>query len=209
MTTAEQIAAAYGLTLAQARKVAEIAGRLGVDGSWLAALVWFESKFKPAQKGPGTAYGLGQFTAIALEELGVTRAELERMGFNEQMALLYRHLTARKKEATNLIDFTMNHFYPKAFGKPDMAFPSWVTNANPGIRTPRDYVAKMVSQARLPLAEGLPKYPFVGPPLLPFEIPPMGTPKDDGWKFWFNVGGLVFFGTTLVLSAVKLSRRRV
>jgi hypothetical protein len=128
MTTAEQIASAYGLTLAQARKVVEIAGRLGVDGSWLAALI---------------------------------------------------------------------------------SFPAWVTSANPGIRTPRDYVAKMVSQARLPLAEGLPEYPFVGPPLLPFEIPPMGTPKDDGWKFWFNVGGLVFFGTTLVLSAVKLSRRRV
>jgi hypothetical protein len=206
MTTPEQIASAYGLTLAQARKVEDIAFRLGVDGSWLAALIWFESKFKPAQKGPGTAYGLGQFTAIALQELGVTRAQLEAMGFDEQMELLYRHLTARKKQATNLVDFVMIHFYPKAFGKPDMTFPAWVTEANPGIRTPRDYVKKMVAQARLPLAEGLPVYPFVGPPMLAPVVESFGTPSRDGWVFWFNVAGMAFFATALVVSARRLLR---
>jgi hypothetical protein len=209
MNIAEKIASAYGITVSQAWKVVSVAADLGVDPTWLAALIYFESNFKTNAKGPGSAYGLGQFTTIAQQALGVTRTQLERMGFDEQMDLLYRHLSEGKKAAGSALDLAMNHFYPKAFGQPDYAFPSWVQEANPGIRTPRDYVAKMVSQARLPLAEGLPEYPFVGPPLLPFEIPPMGTPKDDGWKFWFNVGGLVFFGTTLVLSAVKLSRRRV
>jgi len=201
---AEKIASAYGITGSQAWKVVSVADDLGVDPTWLAALIYFESNFRTNAKGPGTAYGLGQWTAIAQQALGVTRAQLERMGFDEQMDLLYRHLSEGKNAAGSALDLAMNHFYPKAFGQPDYVFPSWVQEANPGIRTPRDYVAKMTAKARLALSDRVSSsFPFVGP-----LLPPMGTAKDDGWKFWFNVAGLVFFGTTLVFSAARLARRR-
>jgi hypothetical protein len=204
MDTSEQIAQAYGITKAQGRKVAEVAWRLGVNPSWLAALIYFESNFDPKRKGPGTAYGLGQFTSIAKTALGVTQAQIERMSFDEQMDLLYRHLSEGKKAADNVIDLAMNHFYPRAFGQPDYVFPASVQSANPGIRTPRDYVAKMIAKAKLPL-DAAPE--FVGPIMT--WLPPVGTPADDGWKFWFNIAGLTFFGAALVASAARLARRRV
>ena len=203
--TAEDISKAYGLTKAQGEKVAEIAQRMALpDPGWLAALIWFESNFDPQKKGPGTAWGLGQFTDIALQQLGVSNAQLKAMNFDDQMELLFRHLTEGRPYANRLIDLAMNHFYPKAFGKPDYIFPENVQRANPGIRTPRDYEAKLRAKARLAPYDP-PEFQWQGPPMLGV-LPPVGIPAD-GWRFWFNVAGLVVFGGAMIASLARVSRR--
>ncbi len=207
MTDAKTIADAYGLTLAQAKKVVEVSDRLGIpDPAHLANLIWFESDFEVNKTNAITgAYGLIQFTGPALTDLGVTKAQLAKMTFNEQMELTYRHINRWKSKIKEYpTDLYMTVFYPKAVGKPDFEFPLAVVIANFGISTPREYAAKADTKARIV------PYDWQGPPQLPPDAKdpnaPAFSPRNP--NFALNMTALVFFSGTLVYSVYALSKMK-
>jgi hypothetical protein len=206
MTDAKTIAEAYGLSLAQAKKVVEVSDRLGIpDPAHLANLIWFESDFELDKTNAITgAYGLIQFTGPALTDLKVTKAQLAKMTFNEQMELVFQHINRWKSRIKEYpTDLYMTVFYPKAVGKPDYSFPLSVVVANFGISTPREYAAKADAKARI-----IP-YVWQGPLQPPPEKDPNApvfSPRNP--NFALNMAALVFFSGTLVYSVYALSKMK-
>lgn len=74
-----------------AKKLNEVATRLGVPGYWLADMIAFESGFDPSiDNGVGYS-GLIQFGDGAAKDVGTTRAALRKMTFEQQMEYVYRY----------------------------------------------------------------------------------------------------------------------
>lgn len=90
----------YGYTfLAQnpnhAKKINEVATRLGIPGYWLADIIGFESGFSTSiDQSAGLPYtGLIQFGDTAAERMGTSRAELRKMNFDQQMEYVYQYFS--------------------------------------------------------------------------------------------------------------------
>lgn len=90
----------YGYTqLAQhprkARKINEVATRLGVPGNWIADIIGFESGFDTKiNQSAGLPYtGLIQFGDAAAERMGTSRNELRQMSFEQQMEYVHRYFS--------------------------------------------------------------------------------------------------------------------
>jgi hypothetical protein len=130
-------------------KIREIAARLGVDPSWLDALINFETAgtYDPLKAGsPITgAHGLIQvIDSTARSEFGYADSlslVKDYPTFNEQMeGVVYPYLAKYKPYSTQQ-SLYMAVFYPAyRFVDPDKQFPKVVQAVNPGIHTPQDYI---------------------------------------------------------------------
>ena len=76
-----------------AKKINEVASRLGVPGYWLADVIGFESGFDTSiNQSAGLPYtGLIQFGDAAAERMGTSRDELRKMNFEQQMEYVYEY----------------------------------------------------------------------------------------------------------------------
>jgi hypothetical protein len=134
------------LTPSQAAALAETAAALGAPVEWLRNVITFESRFNPAAVNPYSgAKGLIQFLDSTAED----------MGFNSAADLVKKNPTIESQLRGPVLSYLakyrpfpteqslyMSIFYPAArtwpMGQP---FPAKVQAANPGIKTPGDYVA--------------------------------------------------------------------
>jgi hypothetical protein len=159
-----------------AAKIAEVAQSLGVDPSWLDALINFESagSYDPLKAGPIStgARGLIQVTDSTARDFFKYQDSLElaqaHPTFDDNMDnVVYPYLAHYKKQApyTTQQSLYMAVFYPAyRFVDPNKPFPENVQKSNSGIRTPLDYIKFVNSRVR-----GM-HFPFVqagiNPPLL-------------------------------------------
>lgn len=123
----------------------QVARELGVNPENLNALIAFESGWDPKAKNPrSSARGLLQFVDSTARNLG----------YRDSLDLVQKHPTAESQLLGPVRAYLkkfgpfptkqslyMAVFYPKArFWDPTKPFPKSVQNANPGIKTPLDYV---------------------------------------------------------------------
>ena len=153
--TAAAIAAAYPKAASVARELVAVAERLGAPPFVLANLIQFESGWNPRAVNPTSgASGLIQFMPSTAKRLGTTVEAIRRLDAAGQLPLVERYLAPFKGRLGSQQAVAMAVFYPVAMTWPeDKPFPTAVQRANPGIRTPADYVAKLLRRARLTSAE--------------------------------------------------------
>jgi hypothetical protein len=149
-------------------KFEKTARNIGIPPEWLANLVNHETAgtFSPAIQNTSTsATGLIQFMPSTATDYGTTVSSLKNMSFENQLdyvkEYLQRVLKWRKasqidglaKRSLTQPDFFMLVFYPAAVGNPNYQFPTYVSNANSGIRTPAEYFTKIYNQSTPPFPE--------------------------------------------------------
>ena len=97
--------------------------RLGINPSWLMAVMWFESRLRPDARNPQSgATGLIQFMPNgSIKELGTTAEALAAMSAEEQLVYVERYFVERgyAGRMKTLVDTYMAVFWPAAIGKPD------------------------------------------------------------------------------------------
>lgn len=126
--------------------MASIAKSLGVSSGDLYDLIKFESGWNPSAKNPySSARGLIQWVDWSARELGYDSSEdlvLRNPTIADQLTLVKRYLD-KYKPFNSTQSLYMAVFYPKARNwPPNQEFSDTVKKANPGIRTPLDYVNK-------------------------------------------------------------------
>lgn len=100
-------------------KVREVAEDLEIAPEWLMAVMYSESKFDAAvmnHRGSG-AVGLIQWMPTTAKELGVSVAELKKLGHEEQLDYVYKYLDSvrkRYRSYDSLTDLYLAILYPKA-----------------------------------------------------------------------------------------------
>lgn len=132
-----------------------IARRLGADPAMLANLINFESGWNPGAENPASgASGLIQFTPSTARKLGTTVESIRKMSVEAQLPLVERYLAPYRGKLNSKQGLYMSVFYPKAAAwPPGQEFPPAVQRANPGIRTPADYIRLVDRKARIRVAE--------------------------------------------------------
>lgn len=144
------------LTPAESAALNDVAAQVGTTPAILYRLIDFESAWDPAAKNPNSsARGLIQFIDGTAEWLGYQdSADLvnKHPTIEDQLRGPVSEYLGRYGPYDSEYKLFMAVFYPAArTWPPDQQFPEWVTAANPGIRTPADYV-NLVHQIR-PLSE--------------------------------------------------------
>jgi hypothetical protein len=151
----EEIAAAYSwATIARAADVVALADELGADAYDMAALFNFESGGNPQAVNPYSgASGLIQFMPKTAKGLGTTVEQIRGMSWSQQIPYVRAYLAQYAGNGLYPANkLALAVFYPAYMTKGiDTPFPDYVEESNPGIYTPRDYVAKMARNAKLPL----------------------------------------------------------
>lgn len=154
----------------QARKIAEIASKIGTQPRWLDALINFEtggSYSTTAQNPYSSAKGLIQIIDSSAREIGYrdsTDAVQSNLDFRDQMdnvVLPYFERWMKQFGALNTQQkLYMTVFYPKAVDwPPNKEFPLSVQKVNPGIKTPQDYinfVNARVKEENMHFSKGMP-----------------------------------------------------
>lgn len=128
--------------------LSQVAEEVGTNKESLVKLIEFESGFNPRAKNPdSSARGLIQFLDKTAEGLGY-KDSLSLVNANptiEQQLLgpVKDYLITRGPFETEQSLF-MAVFYPAAkYWDAEQEFPQWVQDANPGIKTPSDYMDKV------------------------------------------------------------------
>ena len=154
-TTTAAIAAAYPKAASVARELVAVAERLSAPPFALANLIQFESGWNPqAINKISGASGLIQFMPRTAARLGTTVEAIRRLDAAGQLPLVEKYLAPFEGRLGSQQAVAMAVFYPVAMTWPDdKPFPAAVQRANPGIRTPADYVAKLLRRARLTSVE--------------------------------------------------------
>lgn len=145
--------------------VKEVAAALQVNASSLLNLIRFETagSFNPLVKNPSSsARGLIQFMDLTAKG----------MGFPDSLSLVNAYPTFEKQLRGPVFDFLkarlknyapphddqrlfMAVFYPAYMAVPvNKAFPDSVQRANPGIKTPGDYISKLYAKAGIKKKDG-------------------------------------------------------
>lgn len=156
----------YNVTKSDLQKVSDVADKYGLPFEWLMNLIKHESAatFNPAITNSIGATGLIQFmTKIGGKTMYYAKADgsdavgtdkLRKMSFKEQMEYVDGFLSRglRKVLVNGKVpdSFTqgqlfMTIFYPVSVSNPNYVFPDSVSRANAGIRTPKDYTIKALS----------------------------------------------------------------
>jgi LAS superfamily LD-carboxypeptidase LdcB len=167
----------YNLTADDIGKLKALGDKWGIPFEWLCNLMNHESAgtFNPAIKNSIGATGLIQFLTSTAKSLGTTTSALASLSFQGQLEWVDKYLdgwksTWKKRKLMNgdkvndnfqQPDLFMTIFYPAAIGKPNFEFPSNVSKANGGIKTPMDYAKKALNHPPFPLDEvpsTLPEY---------------------------------------------------
>jgi hypothetical protein len=140
--------------------IREVAASLGVNASSLLALIRFETggTFEPKIKNPSSsARGLIQFMDLTAKSLGYNDS-LDLVNQNptfegQLRGPVKKFLQARLKGFKAPIGdqkLFMAVFYPAYMEAPtNKAFPDSVQRANPGIKTPGDYIQKLYAKSGL------------------------------------------------------------
>lgn len=134
------------------QSIQQVAGNIGADPYQLAEVINFESNgFNPQAVNPYSgASGLIQFMPFTAAELGTTVESIRRMGALEQMPLVERYFRMKvgSRPLNTFQSLTMSIFYPKYMDvDPNTQFPANVQASNPGIRTPQDYMNKVLAKS--------------------------------------------------------------
>lgn len=133
-------------------QIQTVANNIGADPEHLALVMNFESGFDPRAVNPRSgASGLIQFMTFTANNLGTTVENIRQMAASEQMPLVeeYFRRNAGGRPLNSLQAVAMAVFYPKFMNVDENTeFPANVQASNPGIRTPADYVRKVLSHAR-------------------------------------------------------------
>jgi hypothetical protein len=140
------------LTDSQATALNETAIIVGANPESLYRLILFESGWNPQAKNPtSSARGLIQFIDSTARDLGFSDSldlVTKYPDIESQLRGPVAEYLAQWGPYPNDQALFMGVFYPAAIHwDPDQPFPAWVTNANPGIATPADYMA-MVYKAQ-------------------------------------------------------------
>ncbi len=210
MTTAAQITRAYPRAASVAQDVVALGRELGVDPSWIANVIQFESGWNPqAVNSKSGASGLIQFMPKTASGLGTSVSAIRTMNAKQQWPYVRRYFLPYRGRLSSQVDVFMAVFYPKAIGKGEnYRFSALVTKYNPGIFTSGDYVRKALRRARL---------------LSPSSLSPSAKPSPVGRR---GGGGLaqlrrkrerqmkILFGTgaalfTVVALVAIVARRRM
>jgi hypothetical protein len=150
MTAATAIATAYPSMAPFAGELAQAAAAIGIDASWLANVMNFESGGNPqARNKYSSATGLIQFMPSTAARLGTTTDALYAMTGAQQMPYVVKYFAPYKGKLHSQEDVYMAVFYPAYIGMPDAQFPASVTAVNPGIFTPRDYARMANARAKI------------------------------------------------------------
>lgn len=188
----------YNLTGDDIAKLKQLGDKWGIPFEWLCNLIAHESAgtFNPAIKNSIGATGLIQFLKSTAESLGTTTSALSALSFQGQLEWVDKYIDSNKSRYKNrgLLkdgkvndnfqqpDLFMTIFYPSAIGKPNFQFPSEVSEANGGIKTPMDYTRKALDHPPFPLDQvpsTLPEYrKKIGSGGDVGALPP-GTPSND------------------------------
>lgn len=145
-----------------------VAERLDMDPRHLAAVMAFESRLNPQAVNPYSgATGLIQFMPRTAANLGTTTSALRAMTALQQLPYVERYFAGFGGPFDTLQQVALTVFYPAYRNKPPTTeFPANVRAVNPGIRTPADYVAKVVKAA----ARVLPPVEATEPPEPEIEV---------------------------------------
>ncbi len=176
-----------------------VADRLDMDPRHLAAIMAFESRLDPAAVNPRSgASGLIQFMRATATSLGTTVEDIRQMSALEQLPLVERYFQGFGGPFDTLQSVAMTVFYPKYRRVPPATpFPAAVQAANPGIKTPADYVARVMEAGRRvqvpeapPVVKVLeaPAPPLPGAPIAPPAVlSPLQSAYDVGTQFGAKV----------------------
>lgn len=144
----------YNLTAIDRKALISVSSSLGILPKKLYILIQFESKWNPqALNRTSGARGLIQFMPKTARSMGyVDSLDLVRRHPTIKSQLegpVYNYLKAFKPFTGDQSLF-FSVFYPKARTWPlYKSFPKYVQNANPGIRTPADYMRKVYRSSDL------------------------------------------------------------
>ena len=158
---ADIIAATYPNSAHFAEKIVSVANNLGANPYDLANLINFESAgtFSASIQNRLGYTGLIQFGRGAAKDLNTSTADLANMEEEDQMDYVQRYFElSHKRRNADYSDPAALHmavFYPASINKNtgqvnlDFEFPPKVVKANNGIRSPRDYMARLERNAKI------------------------------------------------------------
>lgn len=131
------------------KTIADTSNAMGISNpDWLSNVINFESGYDTKAINPTSgASGLIQFMPTTAKGMGTTVEDIRKMNTDDQMKLVNQYLNPYKGKMKTQEDVAMSVFYPAAIGNPDFKFPQQVVDQNHGIKTPREYVAKMMAKA--------------------------------------------------------------
>jgi hypothetical protein len=137
-------------------KVIEISNRLGVNASYLMAVMAFETggSFSPSVRNQIGATGLIQFLPSTARNLGTTTDALANMTAVEQLDYVEKHLRQYQGRLRTLADVYMAILWPRAIGEGDnfilFEYPSPAYRLNSGLDQDRNrQVTKGEASARV------------------------------------------------------------
>lgn len=103
------------LSMGDLRALAESAQRIGIDPSWLAAVMSFESGLNPAARNASSsATGLIQFMPSTARALGTSIDSLRAMSFADQLPYVERYFAPYQGRMHSVEDTYLAVFYPAA-----------------------------------------------------------------------------------------------
>ena len=112
-----------GNTSAEFRaKLVDVAASLGVNPTWLAAIISFESAgtfSSTIRNGQSGATGLIQFMPSTAKRLGTTVDELAAMTPENQLDYVGKYFEPWRHRLSTLADLYMAVLWPRAIGQPD------------------------------------------------------------------------------------------
>lgn len=113
--------------------VDDMAGRLGVRGDWILAVMQHESGFNPAARNSIGCVGLIQFCpGGGLSALGVSASQVSAMDAISQLSLVERYYSSYYGLMRDFGDVALATYLPAYVGKPnDFVIPERYRNANP------------------------------------------------------------------------------
>lgn len=197
----------YNISKSDLIELKKITDKYGMPLEWMINLIRFETggTFNPEITNSIGATGLIQFLKSTAQGLGTTTDALRKMTFKQQLVYvdkylytnLKQHLTPQGKVPNSFTqgDLFMTIFYPVAVGNPNYRFSDKVSNANAGIRTPKDYVERALKTAIFPLS------------LVPYTLSDVkkkfGEAYDYTKKNWLPIGIVIIGLAGLVYYVVK------
>ncbi len=103
-------------------KINQVSSHLGIEPSWLMAVINFETAgtFSTSIQNPHTgATGLIQFMPSTAQGLGTSTEELAQMSFIRQLDFVQRYYAPYKGKVKSFVDLYLATFWPAAIGKSD------------------------------------------------------------------------------------------
>lgn len=130
-------------------EVKAMAERMEIPYEHLIGVMYFESRLDPKASNKGNALGLFQLTSIAMKQMGITKAEVLKSDYIQQIEWFEQYLTPYRAKIHDFGDLYLAVYLPAYLGHDDRKISQKFLDANPPYRnckTPGEFKIYITKQ---------------------------------------------------------------